>query len=338
MTRFNLKISTALFCSLIAFSAKAQQAIVQKAIDKITSAKNISYNDTADGIEFFGSDVHSKHYLNLYGYTGDAFLAYKVDNYQGPDKYEYLSDGRQQLDLDFKDSTYTIADAQKRAWLSPLHDIIANIKDELAKPNCTVKQLADSAINKTACYHILIATEELVKKTYNRYHLFISKKNDLILGATVDLKGEASKEGMAIGMVTRNIHYVFSDFRIFSGEPKSPVTVSMPSGFKPEKKLQMLPKGTIAPQWTLTSTEGKILSMADLKGKVILMDFTFNGCAGCMLALPVIEKLHKKYDGTDVSIVSINFSDTKEAVAKFIKNNKIKSPIYVNGKPLAKIY
>jgi peroxiredoxin len=44
----------------------------------------------------------------------------------------------------------------------------------------------------------------------------------------------------------------------------------------------LLAVGTTAPNWTLYDVNGKQLSLSQLKGKVVLLDFYFIGCSGCM--------------------------------------------------------
>ncbi|MFD2143968.1 TlpA family protein disulfide reductase [Mucilaginibacter antarcticus] len=249
-----------------------------------------------------------------------------------------MFDGQKELELYFKDSVYRLKDPQKKLFVSPLHELSARVKEALIQSKFVVIKMADSSINKALCYHILVHHEDTVKKLYDRFHLFIDMKSDLITALRTEVRGELSKEGMVLGTLSEKIDYVFSDFRISTEHKRNPVTIEIPQGFKPDVRIPMLAKGTVAPQWTLTSADGRKLSLAALKNKVVLMEFTFNGCPACMLALPVLEKMHKKYDGTDVVIVSVNYVDTKEAVDKFIKTNKVKSPIYINGRPLAKVY
>ncbi|MES2428030.1 MAG: TlpA disulfide reductase family protein [Bacteroidota bacterium] len=338
MTRSSIKIIVFTICLLTAYSVKAQREIVQRAIAKVATAKNMSYNLLEDGTSFFGDDIHFKNRVYTYGQADNSFKAYSIENQREHEKLVYLFDGEKKVDLNFRDSTYTLSDPPKGTSVSTLHQLSSQLKEVLAKRNYVVAPLADSTVNKTPCYHILVHSESPEKKTYDRFHVFIDKKTDLILALTTELKGEFSKGGMALGTLSEKMKYVFSDIRISSDEKKNPVTINIPAGFKIEKKSPMLSKGAVAPQWTLTSTDGRKLSLADLKNKVVLMEFTFNGCPACMLALPVLEKMHQKYDGTDVAIVSVNYVDTKEAVAQFIKTNKVKSPIYINGRPLSKVY
>jgi thiol-disulfide isomerase/thioredoxin len=338
MTTPFVKIPALLICLLSAFSAKAQREIVQRSIDKIASATNMNYNLLEDGTSFFGDEIHFKDRVYTYGQADNSFKAYSIENQREHEKLVYLFDGEKKVDLNFRDSTYTLSDPPKGTSVSTLHQLASQLKEALAKSNYVVAQLTDSTVNKTPCYHILVHSENPEKKTYDRFYVFIDKKTDLILALTTELKGELSKGGMTIGTLSERMNYGFSDVRISSDEKKNPVTINIPAGFKIEKKSPMLSKGAVAPQWTLTSTDERKLSLADLKNKVVLMEFTFNGCPACMLALPILEKMHQRYDGTDVAIVSVNYVDTKEAVAQFIKTNKVKSPIYINGRPLSKVY
>jgi thiol-disulfide isomerase/thioredoxin len=80
------------------------------------------------------------------------------------------------------------------------------------------------------------------------------------------------------------------------------------------------------------------MSMAALRGKVILLDITAIGCAACVLSVPPLNKLHEKYKGTDVAIVSINLSDTRDAIVKFREKNHVDYPVCVNGKTIKLAY
>jgi peroxiredoxin len=92
-----------------------------------------------------------------------------------------------------------------------------------------------------------------------------------------------------------------------------------------------LASGTTAPDWTLFSTDGKKLTLSDLKGKVVLLDFSFIGCGNCMSALNPMNALHEKYKDKNVVIASIFFRDKSDVVKKFVRNYNIKYPVYVDA-------
>ncbi|MCX6538455.1 MAG: redoxin domain-containing protein [Acidobacteria bacterium] len=76
-------------------------------------------------------------------------------------------------------------------------------------------------------------------------------------------------------------------------------------------KLSDGPSSPRAINFRLKSLDGRIVDLSVLRGKVVVLDFWATWCAHCKTALPVLEKVHKKYqDNPDVVILAI---DTQEA-------------------------
>ncbi|GEM_PF-510303 len=61
--------------------------------------------------------------------------------------------------------------------------------------------------------------------------------------------------------------------------------------------------GNCAPDFTLTSTEGKSVTLSDLKGKKVMINFWSLNCPYCDLEMPAIQEFHDKYP--DVPVLSI---------------------------------
>ena len=60
-----------------------------------------------------------------------------------------------------------------------------------------------------------------------------------------------------------------------------------------------------APQWTLTDVEDRPVSLADIKSKVVLLNFTGIGCGACQLAIPFLKELRNKYSTEDFELIAI---------------------------------
>lgn len=89
-------------------------------------------------------------------------------------------------------------------------------------------------------------------------------------------------------------------------------------------KSEMIKKE--APQFTLTNREGKSVSLADYKGKVVVIDFWATWCGPCKISFPGMQAAVNKYK--DDKEVEFLFIDTwqreenyKDVVNKFITDN-----------------
>ncbi|MBO6584557.1 MAG: TlpA family protein disulfide reductase [Gracilimonas sp.] len=68
--------------------------------------------------------------------------------------------------------------------------------------------------------------------------------------------------------------------------------------------------------------EGNEVTVADLKGKVVLIDFWETWCGPCLQVFPAMDSLQNEYpDDFVVVAVNLNDSDTLEDVRNFKENN-----------------
>lgn len=74
----------------------------------------------------------------------------------------------------------------------------------------------------------------------------------------------------------------------------------------PEKKVLLIREGQTAPDWKAFTVDGKEFTHADFKGKLILIDFFFRGCTGCMQVMPDIIEISKKYDENKLVVISMD--------------------------------
>lgn len=82
-----------------------------------------------------------------------------------------------------------------------------------------------------------------------------------------------------------------------------------------------------APDFSITTAEGEYISLEDLKGKVVLLDFWGTWCPPCVASLPALRSLYKKYS-KDSSFVMIGISvrDEEETWRAFTAAEKMVWP------------
>jgi peroxiredoxin len=90
--------------------------------------------------------------------------------------------------------------------------------------------------------------------------------------------------------------------------------------------------GDTAPDFTLTYQDGKTQKLSDLRGKVIMLQFTASWCSVCMKEMPHIEKdIWQKYKNNNNFVLrGIDFKEDIAKIKKFEKAAKISYPILLD--------
>ncbi|MRG44123.1 redoxin domain-containing protein [Chitinophaga sp. SYP-B3965] len=83
--------------------------------------------------------------------------------------------------------------------------------------------------------------------------------------------------------------------------------------------------GDMAPVFTTPDTEGKNVSLADYKGKYVLIDFWATWCVPCIAEMPNLVKAYSTYKDKNFDIlgVSLERPDSKELWLKVIKRDNL---------------
>lgn len=97
--------------------------------------------------------------------------------------------------------------------------------------------------------------------------------------------------------------------------------------------------GDAAPDFALTDLDGKEVTLASLKGKVVLLDFWATWCGPCVAAMPTMQKLHDEFKSKGVVVLGVNTWEQKPQAAKdFIAKKKFTYGCLLKGDELATAY
>lgn len=98
------------------------------------------------------------------------------------------------------------------------------------------------------------------------------------------------------------------------------------------KKIQdSLAVGTKFPDFSEKDLEGKPLSLAKYKGKVVLIDFWAVWCGPCVKELPHVLKAYEKHHENGFEIIGISLDQDKAKLEAFIKENKMPWQQFFDG-------
>lgn len=92
--------------------------------------------------------------------------------------------------------------------------------------------------------------------------------------------------------------------------------------------------GQQVPDFSTTTTDGKTINIADLKGKIVMLQFTASWCSVCRKEMPHIEadiwKKHK--NNPNFALFGIDLDEPVEKVEKFAKEIPVTYPLVLDPK------
>jgi cytochrome c biogenesis protein CcmG/thiol:disulfide interchange protein DsbE len=94
------------------------------------------------------------------------------------------------------------------------------------------------------------------------------------------------------------------------GRPKQSILASTPA---PEFNLEVIAGGDL----------GNRFSLANQRGKVVVLDFWASWCVPCRQQAPIVNDLAKEYPASDVVFIGVNTSDRKEDGITWFKSQNL---------------
>ncbi|SEW40165.1 TlpA family protein disulfide reductase [Chitinophaga arvensicola] len=325
-----------LICLLLILSgekANAQAALVQKAIDKVGSYQHLKYQLVSKIREYTDDTMVSIHKDLLLKAPGDTNFGYffRMEALNPGNSLPYIAvyNGKNLAELHPQDSTYTIDKIKPYPFAGSLPGYLKVISNLLKKKPS--EMAADTTIDAHPCSHVVLNTYDTVinkEHLYTRIHIFI----DQLSGLPVRIMANSRSANTGDGITDYYLEFRYTNYEL-TESPQDLVAVSVPEGFHLPLVQTPVPvllaAGTVAPDWELYSSDGRKLSLSQLKGKVVLLDFFFIGCMPCMQSLKPLNRLHEKYK--NVEFVSLTSRDSKSSVTKFRGKYNISYPIYTDA-------
>jgi thiol-disulfide isomerase/thioredoxin len=92
-----------------------------------------------------------------------------------------------------------------------------------------------------------------------------------------------------------------------------------------------LARAKMAPPFSVTTIDGQHLSMDDLAGKVVLLDFWATWCGPCREALPHVRQIAQKFAGQPFVVLSVSLDNDESKWRDFVAKNEMTWLQYRDG-------
>jgi peroxiredoxin len=78
--------------------------------------------------------------------------------------------------------------------------------------------------------------------------------------------------------------------------------------------------GQIAPDFTLSTLDGRTLSLEELRGKPVMLVFWTAWCPTCKEEAPKVNKIHDQYSPLGLQVIGINIGESNARIQEGVKD------------------
>ncbi len=88
-----------------------------------------------------------------------------------------------------------------------------------------------------------------------------------------------------------------------------------------------LKPGQPAPDLRLPAGDGRIVSLADSRGRVVLVDFWASWCGPCQSSFPAIDGLYRQHHGRGFDVMAVNLDERRRDADAFLAGRPHDMPV-----------
>ena len=332
------------------YSQTSVDSLLGRVHKSLNSLKNLQYQNTRE------LNYSSENYRHISKW--DVY-----HDFQKPDdrigfKYQIedstskqIFNGTEKFDLDKKIRTIKVDNNPDEGSLnnhSAFYNSLITLKNVLPliiNDKSAIKAIADTTINNLSFTSITVNIGKRRIQSLGKGFDAMATKSNFIYKIILEKESNLPFEVLQINDF--NNDFIKTTFTNIKTNTSFPSDLSWYySTYKNDYKLvvekaspQLAPKGSIASEWTLKIyNKDKTLSLKDLRGEVILLEFWIKNCGACIESVPYLNRLQARFKDEKFKIIGINSYDSVEDVSWFCRKHNIDFSVLLNGKEVAEKY
>jgi peroxiredoxin len=297
-------------------------------LDFVADVNGETHKESSEFTSSFQSPVKFRHAMKddlVVGCTGEKTFIF------APDKKVYLQTTAPKTKADFSEMPSPASNAIQQQNPSLYLALSADAGKSLADEATKVSKLKNEKIGDKEFLTLAIEGED-VDKT-----VLIDPDTHLVRQLRIDLSKQLKAHGAP------NVKTAVATFNYAPIVPNADVKPDQfawipPADAKdasaqqaPGEEAAMALVGKPAPDFTLPGMDGKDVSMKDLKGNVIVLDFWATWCGPCVMSLPHLDKIYQDKKSQGLKVFAIDLAEDKDVVQKFITSKKLTIPVLLDS-------
>lgn len=342
-------------CGLMTSCKESNDSILKNTVTKLNSIESIEYRVI---LEILQKNVGLEEVD-----TALCFFDFKIaDSLLGPRhhiQFKHIEDvfnGKRIFQVDKKEKRIIYTDKPRIEQVNGIFFMNNSIyllrkilPELLIDPTAIITRQRDTIINGEKSFGFRISLRDrsryvnlglnitLEKWKTPYYKLYISKK-DYLPTQIIDIypnKGYWKSSFENINLTSTRLDSTW-DYARF---PQEYLRMSSKEFVESMRAQGFVKVGDMTPYWSLPMISGNSVKLADLKGSLVLLEFWFPYCGGCIQAIPDINMIQKTYANRNLKIFGIEFTQTDpEILTDYISKQGIEYPTLYKGQWVSKDY
>jgi len=88
--------------------------------------------------------------------------------------------------------------------------------------------------------------------------------------------------------------------------------------------------GNQAPDFQLNNLDGQSISLSDLRGKPVFINFWATWCPPCRSEMPYIQEIYEEWSGKGLVVLAINIGESPSQVEEFLESQDLSLPVLLD--------
>ena len=82
-----------------------------------------------------------------------------------------------------------------------------------------------------------------------------------------------------------------------------------------------------APDFTLEDAQGQAVTLSELRGQVVMINFWASWCGPCRQEMPLLEQIHQRYEPLGFKLIGVNVEENPADGQAFLKERPVSFPV-----------
>ncbi len=88
--------------------------------------------------------------------------------------------------------------------------------------------------------------------------------------------------------------------------------------------------GKLAPDFKLQNLDGQSISLSDLQGKPVLLNFWATWCPPCRAEMPYIQQIYEEWSDKGLEVLAIDIGESSSKVKEFLQSQGLSIPVLLD--------